>query len=825
MKIFFFFSLFVATAVSAADRPNILFIFSDDHALNAISAYNGPLKDIAPTPNLDRIADQGAIFTRSYCTNSICGPSRAAIQTGKHSHINGYLDNNSGTHFDGSQTTFPKLLQKAGYQTALVGKWHLISTPEGYDYWEILPGQGKYYNPDFIQQDGSRKHYTGYVTDIVTDRTLDWLKNNRDSDKPFLLMAQHKAPHRNWSPALRHADLWDDVDIPEPATLFDDYANRHPSLKEQEMTIAEHFFYGWDMRFQGEQRFPEHFRPRRLPDREYSRMTEEQKKAWDASYEDENQAFLAALEKGELSDDDVTRWKYQRYVKNYLRCIRSVDEGVGEILDYLDESGLAENTIVIYSSDQGFYLGEHGWYDKRWMFEESFAMPFLIKWPGMIEPGTRAEALIQNIDYAPTFLEAAGIEIPETVQGRSLLPLLKNGGKAPADWREGLYYFYTGEFDHKVAAHDGVTTDRYKLMYFWSTKSWNMFDLKKDPQELVSVHNDPSYTDIFVEMKALYQELRDEYRVSSSTVPMSRRSTGWWNKRYGKELYYFYNRQGNGKFAAHDGVANKRHKLLYFPIDESWKLFDLEKDPRARNSVYDDVAYADVLVEMKNLYQELRAGWHEGALPDPMRPMPVNWWGKRHKKTLEEVAEGGHELVFIGDSITQGWEGAGKETWQEFYGDRKALNLGYSGDRTEHVLWRLLNGELEDVDPKAYVIMIGTNNTGHGLRAPEETADGIKLIVELLQDRSPESEILLLSVFPRGQQPDDPKRQVNVTINEIIQNYADDEQVHWLDLTDTFLNNERILTKDVMPDALHPKAKGYRMWAEAMEPTLVKLLK
>lgn len=815
--------LLAASVASAAERPNILFIFTDDHALNAISAYGGRLKDIAPTPNLDRIADQGAIFTRSYCTNSICGPSRAAIQTGKHSHINGYLDNNSGTHFDGSQTTFPKLLQKVGYQTALVGKWHLISEPEGYDYWEILPGQGSYYNPVFIQQDGSRKKYTGYVTDIVTERTIDWLKSPRDGDKPFLLMAQHKAPHRNWSPALRHTDLWDGVDIPEPDTLFDDYANRHPSLKNQEMSIAKHFFYGWDMRFQGPQKHPELFRPRSLPDREYGRMTEAQQKAWDASYEGENQAFLKAVEAGEMTMDDVTRWKYQRYVKNYLRCIRSVDEGVGEILDYLDESGLAENTIVIYSSDQGFYLGEKGWYDKRWMFEESFAMPFLIRWPGVIEPGTRSAALIQNIDYAPTFLEIAGVEIPETVQGRSLLPVLKNGGKAPEGWREGLYYFYTGEFDHNVAAHDGVATDRYKLMYFWKTQTWNMFDLEKDPDELVSVHDDMAYADVFVEMKSLYQELRDEYHVSSSTIPMHRRSVAWWSERHGKDKYYFNTRSGDAAVADHDGVADQNYKLMYFPDDESWKLFDLKKDPRARNPVYDDAAYADAIVEMKNLYKELRAGWHEGAFP--VRAKVIDWWGKRHEKILEKVAEGGHELVFIGDSITQGWEGAGKETWEEFYGDRKALNLGYSGDRTEHVLWRLLNGELEGVDPKAYVLMIGTNNTGHGLRPAGETADGIKLILELLQDRSPESKILLLSVFPRGEQPDDPKRMRNEEINDMIEHYADGKKIHWLDLTDTFLNEDGVLPKEVMPDALHPEQKGYRMWAEAMEPTLVKLLK
>ena len=726
MRIVHFLTGLLTTVTMAADRPNILFIFSDDHALNAISAYGGPLKEVAPTPNLDRIAGEGAIFTRSYCCNSICGPSRAAILTGKHSHVNGYLDNSNYT-FDGSQTTFPKILQKSGYQTAIIGKWHLRTEPQGFDYWEVLPGQGSYYNPDFKQQDGGKKRYPGYVTDIVTERALEWLKEGREGKKPFVLMCQHKAPHRNWSPALRHADLWDGVDLPEPESLFDDYANRHPSLQKQRMEIADDFFWGWDIKLNGEPRFPEYFQPG-LPNGEYRRMNPEQQKQWDASYQKENEEMLAAIESGKLKGKDVTRWKYQRYLKDYLRCIRSVDEGVGKILDYLDESGLAEDTIVIYSSDQGFYLGEHGWYDKRWMFEESYAMPFLIRWPGMIKPGTRSEALIQNIDYAPTFLEAAGVEIPETMQGRSLIPVLKDAGKAPADWREGLYYFYTGEAVHSVAAHDGVSDDRYKLMYFPEDQSWNLFDLVKDPREMKSVHDDPAYAGELKRMKMLYQKLKKEYLVNEATRPVPRNDQGWWKKR--------------------------------------------------------------------------------------------------HRQKLSEVKEGGHELVFIGDSITQGWEGAGKKVWEEYYRQRKALNLGYSGDRTEHVLWRLLSGELDGVDPKAYVLMIGTNNTGHREAPPEETAGGIRLTLDLLRDRSPDAEILLLSVFPRGEKPDDRKRVINDGVNTIIRQYAGkDDKIHWLDLSDTFLNDEGILPKAVMPDFLHPQAKGYRMWAEAMEPSLKALLK
>jgi N-acetylglucosamine-6-sulfatase len=432
------------------------------------------------------------------------------------------------------------------------------------------------------------------------------------------------------------------------------------------------------------------------------------------------------MKSGGMKEREITRWKYQRYIKEYLRCIRSVDEGVGRLLDYLDESGLAEDTLVIYSSDQGFYLGEHGWYDKRWMFEESFAMPFLVRWPGVIRPGTRTDTLIQNIDYAPTFMELAGVEIPETVQGRSLVPVLKNSGAAPEDWREGLYYFYSGEATHRVAAHDGVRNDRYKLMFFPEDGAWNLFDLVKDPKELRSVHADPAYADVLAEMQGLYEDLRDEYRMNEATLPQHRFKDGWWKKRF----------------------ENK----------------------------------------------------------------------------LKEVAEGGHELVFIGDSITHGWEGKGKEIWEKYYADRKPLNLGYSGDRTEHVLWRLMNGELDGVDPKAYVLMIGTNNTGHRRADPKETATGIKVILELLQDRTPDAEILLLSVFPRGEQPDDELRRINDGVNRIIKTYAEDPAIHWLDLTETFVDDEGVLPKAVMPDFLHPQEEGYRMWAEAMEPTLKKLL-
>jgi N-acetylglucosamine-6-sulfatase len=505
-------SLLLLTLLScqAAQKPNIVFIFSDDHALQAISAYGGRFKDIAPTPNIDRLAQQGAIFERSYCTNSICGPSRACVLTGKHSHINGFIDNDNG-RFDGSQPTFPKYLQKAGYQTAMIGKWHLVTKPTGFDHWEILPGQGSYYNPDFLQMDGTTKRFEGYCTDLITDKALDWLKNQRDKDKPFVLMCQHKAPHRNWVPAERHYKLFEGVKMPEPETLFDDYANRSAALKQQQMSLDEDFWWENDLLLPGAATDPR-FR-NGIVNGEFKRMTQDQKAAFDQAYGEENQKLIDDLAAGKLSDADVMRWKYQRYIKNYLRCVRGVDEGVGRVLDYLDASGLAENTIVIYSSDQGFYLGEHGWYDKRWMFEESFAMPFLIRWPGVVKPGVRSQALIQNIDYAPTFLEAAGVEVPSDIQGRSLVPVLKNEGKAPADWRKAIYYFYSGEGTHRVAAHDGVRNDRYKLFFLPRISEWQLFDLEKDPQELKSLHEDPAYATVLAEMKDLYQQLRRQYGV------------------------------------------------------------------------------------------------------------------------------------------------------------------------------------------------------------------------------------------------------------------------------------------------------------------------
>ena len=459
-------ALHLVGAERANSRPNILFIFSDDHAWQAISAYDASL---IKTPNIDRLAQEGMRFDRCLVPNAICGPSRATVLTGKYSHKNGFF-NNTNNRFDGSQTTFPKLFQKAGYQTAIVGKWHLVSDPTGFDHWEILVGQGRYYNPIMIR-DGERVQHPGYVTRVITDLTLDWLRN-RDTNKPFLLMCHHKAPHRRWEPALDKLHLYDNVKFPEPATLFDDYAGRGKAEHEQDMMIRS-TMDDLDLKL--------------TPP---SDLNPEQRKVWDAYYEPRNEAFR----KANLTGKDLVRWKYQRYMHEYLSCIASVDDSVGEILDYLKATGLDKNTIVVYSSDQGFFLGEHNWFDKRWIFEESMRTPLLIRWPGVVKPGSMNKKIVSNLDFAETFLDAAGLPIPADMQGRSLIPLLK--GKDPRDWRKSFYYHYY-EYPgwHSVARHYGVVTDRYKLVYFYEPQFnyWELFDLKKDPNEMTSVYGEPAY--------------------------------------------------------------------------------------------------------------------------------------------------------------------------------------------------------------------------------------------------------------------------------------------------------------------------------------------
>jgi arylsulfatase A-like enzyme len=452
-------------SIAAAERPNILFIMTDDHAAHAMSCYGSRINT---TPHLDRVARAGMRFTNCFVTNSICTPSRATILTGKYSHKNGVSVFN---RFDGSQMTFPKLLQQAGYQTAVIGKWHLFSDPTGFDYWNILPGQGLYHDPVMIEM-GERKKHQGYATDVITDLSLDWIRG-RDRNKPFCLLLHHKAPHREWSPDARHADLFENEDRPVPETFFDDYTGRSPAAAEATMRI------GRDM----------------------------------------TKTDLKRTPPPGLSERDRALWNYQRYIKDYLRCVASVDDNVGRVLEFLDREGLAKNTVVIYTSDQGFFLGEHGWYDKRFMYEESLRMPLLVRWPASIKPGAVNEKMVLNIDFAPTLLELAGVKPPAEMQGRSFKPLLE-GQPAPDDWRTSMYYrYYHYPAHHRVQPHYGVRTERHKLIYFPLTKFWELFDLEKDPGEMRNVYADEQYADIVRRLKEELTRLRTHYGDDDSHQP------------------------------------------------------------------------------------------------------------------------------------------------------------------------------------------------------------------------------------------------------------------------------------------------------------------
>jgi arylsulfatase A-like enzyme len=470
---------------AAARPPNILFIFSDDLTCQAISSY-GDERRLLQTPQMDRLAREGIRFDRCLVTNSICGPSRATVLTGKYSHRNGFY-NNSNSRFDGSQTTFPKLLQAQGYQTALIGKWHLVSEPTGFDHWQILNGQGIYYNPP-MRRNGQAVQTQGYTTDVLTELSLDWLRQ-RDPDKPFLLMCQHKAPHREWSPALRHLGWDQDRQYPEPPTLFEDLANRPRAVRDHDMGIATSFS-DLDVKL-------------RTP----GNLTAEQLAEWNRYYGPRNEAYRTA----NLAGRELVRWRYNRYMHDYLGCVKGVDESVGRLLDALDEQGLAENTIVVCTSDQGFFLGEHGWYDKRWIFEESLRTPLLIRWPGVARPGSVNSQIVSLIDFAGTFLEAAGLPQPADLQGRSLVPLCR--GETPTDWRTSLYYrYYEFPQPHHVRPHYGVITDRYKLVHYHApdVDEWELLDRQIDPQETRSFYSDPAYADTVRELRAELARLRRE---------------------------------------------------------------------------------------------------------------------------------------------------------------------------------------------------------------------------------------------------------------------------------------------------------------------------
>lgn len=454
-------------------KPNIVYIMSDDHAAQAISCYGSKLNK---TPNIDRIAEEGARFDRVYCTNALCAPSRATILTGNYSHVNGVRG--LSDDFDGRQQTFPKLMQREGYQTAIIGKWHLghgeNSDPTGFDYWSILPGQGDYYNPEMIQGN-KRKKVEGHVSDIITDDAINWM-DGRDSSKPFMLMLHHKAPHRPWEPPHRYKDMYKDIEFPEPKTFYDQYENRAKAAKMANMRI-----------------------------------------------EDLQEKDIKEIPPEGLTQHELRSWKYQRYIKDYLRCVASVDESVGRVLDYLEQEGLEENTIVIYTSDQGFFLGEHGWYDKRFMYEESLQMPFVMRFPKEIKPGSVYNEMIINNDFAPTLLDFASVSLEEKMQGESFRSIISN--ETNKEWRKSVYYRYWEHLqEHNVVAHYGVRTDNYKLIYYYgdpldvkgavqrkTEPEWELFDLVADPYEINNVYNNPEYSEVVTGLKEELTRLREYY--------------------------------------------------------------------------------------------------------------------------------------------------------------------------------------------------------------------------------------------------------------------------------------------------------------------------
>ena len=494
-----------SSKIYSQKRPNIVFILSDDHAYQAISAYGYGLNH---TPNLDKLAKEGILFKNAFVNNSLCAPSRAAILTGKFSHLNG-IKGNGDVAFNGAQATFPKLLQKAGYQTALIGKWHLISNPTGFDYWNILPGQGDYYNPDFIDN-GVKGRVNGYVTDLTTDFALKWLEK-RDTSRPFCVLVWNKAPHRQWMPPLKYLHQFDSTKFPLPQTFFDDYSTRTKAPREQKMRIDEWLSTNYDLKenFNVEppyQRLDEGWKS------VYNRLSPEEKNKFEEAYAAENKA----LKDADLKGEELAVWKFQRYIKDYLRCVQSVDDNVGRMNDYLKQNGLDKNTIVIYSSDQGFYVGEHGWFDKRFMYEESFKTPLIIKWPAVIKPGTISDNMVMNIDITETLLNAAKVKIPVDMQGQSMLTLLRKNNTA--NWRKVVYYHYYDEGDeHNVARHVGVRTGRYKLIWFYENNESELYDLLKDKQELHNLYYDPHYKQLKNELKLKLKEMEIKYKDTEMT--------------------------------------------------------------------------------------------------------------------------------------------------------------------------------------------------------------------------------------------------------------------------------------------------------------------
>ena len=513
---------FAGCSQAEPKRPNILVMMTDDHTAQAMSCYGSLLVE---TPNLDRLAREGMLFENCYVSNAISGPSRACILTGKYSHVNGFTDNSRT--FDGDQQTFPKLLHEAGYQTAMIGKWHLNSAPQGFDFWSILVGQGEYYAPLFIEN-GQEVVEPGYVTDIITDKAIDFLEH-RDPSRPFAMLYYHKAPHRNWMPAQRHLGIFDDKVFPEPDNLLDDYAGRGSAAREQAMEIGRDMWPEWDLKLMTPEQLAQDYELERSGDANkddvsrandwrssvmqyqaaYNRLTDEEKARWNEAYAPRI-AEWEQVRKG--SQEEITRWKYQQYMKDYCAVIKGVDENVGRLLDYLEQIGELDNTIIVYTSDQGFFLGEHGWFDKRFMYEECHRTPLLVRYPKAVQAGTRSDALVMNIDLAPTFVDLASIEVPADMQGRSLREVLTSGGRTPEGWRTGVYYhYYEYPSWHSVKRHYGIRTRDYKLIHFYNdVDEWELYDLKKDPHEMHSVYDDPAYAEIRAGLHAQLEQLQQE---------------------------------------------------------------------------------------------------------------------------------------------------------------------------------------------------------------------------------------------------------------------------------------------------------------------------
>lgn len=493
--------IFAQSAGKTAQRPNIIVMMSDDHAYQAISAYDN---NLIQTPNIDKIAAQGALMQKAFVTNSICSPSRAVLLSGQYSHMNGVLGNQTPTAFKEGIKLLPEILRENGYLTSIVGKWHLKSQPKGFDYWNVLPGQGDYYNPQFIKN-GKDTVYEGYVTDITADLALAWLEENKDQKKPFFLMMQQKAPHRNWMPALKYLDLFNDRQFDLPPTFFDGYEEK-AALQNNGISIANHMTIDQDSKVPADAKSNRWGAPfnKKIYNSGLNRLKPEERRIWEEAYKKEHEEF-AQLK----SREERIKWQFQRYMEDYLRCVKSVDDNVGKLLQYLDDNGLADNTIIIYTSDQGFFLGEHGLYDKRFMYEEAFRTPMLIRYPDKIRQGRKVDEMALILDIAPTLLDFAGIAIPGEMQGMSMKPLL-TGKKV--NWRDKIYYHYY-DTNFGTTAHYGIRTERYKLIrYYEPVQAWELYDLRKDPLEMKNLYGNPGYSGLAVKLKKELKALQTEFK-------------------------------------------------------------------------------------------------------------------------------------------------------------------------------------------------------------------------------------------------------------------------------------------------------------------------